>query len=148
MITSLLPYGTRSREEENSVITHVHSAGVPVKDQDAALDFQVNKLGWDVQIDQMMGEDERYLTVAPKGGQTQVALMKDDGTIKHWFAIALVADDLDATYAELSAKGVEFTFTMPVTEMPGGDKWPRSWISTVTSSTSTKADSSSGGSHR
>ena len=66
------------------MITHVHSAGVPVKDQDAALDFQVNKLGWDVQIDQMMGEDERYLTVAPKGGQTQVALMKDDGTIKHW----------------------------------------------------------------
>lgn len=102
------------------MITHVHSAGISVKDQDAALDFYVNKLGWEVRIDQMMGEEERYLTVAPKGGQTQVALMKNDGTAKHWFAIALVADDLDATYAELSAKGVEFT--MPVTEMPWGDK--------------------------
>ena len=101
-------------------ITHVHSAGIHVKDQDAALDFYVNKLGWEVRIDQVVSEDYRYLTVAPKGAQAQVALMKDDGTDKHWSGISLVADDLDATYAELSAKGVEFT--MPVTEMPWGDK--------------------------
>jgi len=47
-----------------------------VADQDEAKDFYVNKLGFEVRMDQTMG-DFRWLTVSPKGQPDfQIILMK------------------------------------------------------------------------
>ena len=42
------------QEEHGFVISHIHSVTVVVSDQDKALDFYVNTLGWQVGMDNAM----------------------------------------------------------------------------------------------
>jgi predicted enzyme related to lactoylglutathione lyase len=99
------------------MITHLHSAGIPVKDQDAALAFYVDTLGWEKRNDADMGT-MRFLTVAPKGAQTELSLVQATEGDTVISAITLIADDVQATHDELAAKGVQIN--MPVTDMPWG----------------------------
>ena len=95
-----------------------------VTDQDEAKDFYVNKLGFEVRLDQSMG-GFRWLTVGPKGQPDfQLILMKlapsgrmsaeSAETLKGLIQSGLVAAgvfetaDCRQTYQELSARGVEF----------------------------------------
>jgi catechol 2,3-dioxygenase-like lactoylglutathione lyase family enzyme len=101
-----------------------HSA-VFVLDQDVALDFYVNKLGFEVNADVDMGF-MRWLTVnAPGQPDREVLLEKpgppahDDATAEQvrelvtkgatGFALGIATDDIHKTYQELKARGVEFT---------------------------------------
>lgn len=107
------------------MFSRVHSATVPVSDQKAALDFYVNILGWKTSIDMHMGDSDRFLTVVPADGSTELALSP-----AHWLApdrkpggatgIALMTPDIDATYKTLSDRGVKFK--EPVSMMPWGQK--------------------------
>ncbi len=106
------------------MIQRVSHASVYVLDQDAARDFYVNKLGFEVRMDQAMENGFRWLTVSPKGQPDfQLILMKVDGpNIQPDAAAALKdllqrgrlggavlhTDDCQATYEDLKAKGVEF----------------------------------------
>ena len=95
-----------------------------VLDQDQAKDFYVNKLGFDLRMDNSMG-DFRWLTVSPKSqpdlqlvllpvgfnGRTDektAACLRDalqrGQIVTHVFQTA----DCQKTYEELKAKGVEF----------------------------------------
>jgi predicted enzyme related to lactoylglutathione lyase len=102
------------------MITRVHSAGIPVKDQDAALEFYVNILGWEKRIDAQVDENMRFLTVGTPGAQTEISLVKVDNVADKLSAVTLIADDIQATYDDLTAKGVQFN--MPVTDMPWGGR--------------------------
>src|SRR3954453_17225150 len=100
----------------DGMIKHVSLTTVYVSDQDKALDFYVNKLGFEVRSDETMG-DMRWVQVAPKGAETTLVLwqqgygdMKDD-KIGEFTGVGFEADDLEATYQELSSRGVEFTET-------------------------------------
>jgi catechol 2,3-dioxygenase-like lactoylglutathione lyase family enzyme len=106
------------------MIQRFSHTSVLVFDQDAARNFYVNKLGFDVRMDQSMENGFRWLTVSPKGQPDfQLILMKVDGpNIKPEVAAilkglmenggmgggVLQVDDCRATYEELKAKGVEF----------------------------------------
>ena len=95
-----------------------------VLDQDAARDFYVNKLGFEVRMDAKMDNGFRWLTVSPKGQpDLQIILMKVDGpnmqpemakVLKDLLlsgkfgAGVLQTSDCRKTYEELMAKGVEF----------------------------------------
>jgi len=109
---------------EDLAITRLHSTAVFVKDQEAALDFYINTLGWTKAIDQPMGPEYRYVTVVPPAGGAQLALevpagFHGEGSVPGRFnGISFVTEDVDATYAELSAKGVRFK--SPVEDMPWG----------------------------
>lgn len=104
-------------------VTHVT---VYVKDQDKALDFYRNKLGFDVVADMSteMGEHKmRWLTVRPQGGGgPEIALWpgtgQEAGRIGTATGITLVCPNLDDTHKDLSAKGVNFT--MPPGDVPWG----------------------------
>ncbi len=102
-----------------------------VLDQDAAYDFYVNKLGFDVHTDAKMDNGFRWLTVTPKGQpDLEIALMPtapgpmmDQETsdalrtlIKKgkMGAGVFATADCRKTYEELAAKGVEFS--QPPTE--------------------------------
>ncbi|MFW0786597.1 VOC family protein [Gordonia sp. CPCC 206044] len=105
-------------------------AQVWVHDQDAALDFYTSKVGLEVRSDVTLSEmgDFRWLTVGPPG-QDDVSLvlmaipappMVDAATqdeIRNLTAkgfagtVFLTTDDCQASYQELSARGVEFTET-------------------------------------
>ena len=108
-----------------------HSA-IFVLDQDIAKDFYVNKLGFEVSMDQSMPDGFRWLTVSPKGQpDLQIILMKvapspfdvsnvqkiqpqDVETIgglmkKGAFGAGVFQTaDCRKTYEEMKAKGVEF----------------------------------------
>ncbi len=113
-------------------ITHV---SVYVLDQDEALEFYVNKLGFRKHADIPMPGGGRWLTVVPPGQEDlEVALMptspwgpwnaQNAATMRELvqqgmfgFA-AFKCKDVRATYEELSAKGVEFP--LPPTQQPYG----------------------------
>ncbi len=115
------------------MISHIHSTSIVVADQDAALDFYVNVLGWEKAMDNPMGPDTRWLTVVPPGAVTQIVL-----ALPSWYGsertprepggttgIALIAPDIDKCYATLTARGV--SFKGPVETMPWGAK--ATWFS-------------------
>jgi uncharacterized glyoxalase superfamily protein PhnB len=106
----------------------VANGQVWVHDQEEALDFWTNKVGWEVRADITMPElgDFRWLTVgAPGQDDFSLALMAipgppvmDEDTKKQveslmskGFAgtVFLTTDDVQAAYEELKGKGVEFT---------------------------------------
>jgi catechol 2,3-dioxygenase-like lactoylglutathione lyase family enzyme len=106
------------------VIQRLSHATIYVLDQDAARDFYVNKLGFEIRMDQSMDNGFRWLTVSPKGQpDMQLILMQVDGpniqpdvaaTLRGLLergklgGAVLQTDDCRATYEELKAKGVEF----------------------------------------
>jgi catechol 2,3-dioxygenase-like lactoylglutathione lyase family enzyme len=107
-------------------IAHMHSASVGVDDQDKALDFYLNTLGWEKILDAEFGEGMRFLTVAPPGGQASLVLASRDWGPEESGAtgISFVTHDIDAAYAAMRAKGVEIK---PVELMPWGQK--ATWFS-------------------
>ena len=51
-------------------ITDVRTIGVPVSDQDRAIDFYVGTLGFEKRLDVNMGGGRRWIEVAPGGAAT------------------------------------------------------------------------------
>lgn len=107
------------------MISHVHSASIVVADQEKALDFYVDTLGWEKAMDNQMGPEMRWLTVVPPGAATQLVLAHsswagDGKTPGGNSGVTLVAPDIDAVYETLSARGVKFK--EPVSVMPWGQK--------------------------
>ena len=94
-------------------ITHISVVTVQVKDQDEALRFYTEVLGFEKHDDVPMGEDMRWLTVAPAGSTTQIVLATGFGgagaPLGSSTGIVLETDDIHAAYRELSARGVRFT---------------------------------------
>jgi catechol 2,3-dioxygenase-like lactoylglutathione lyase family enzyme len=93
--------------------------------QDAAKDFYVNKLGFELKMDAKLDNGFRWLTVAPKGQpDLQIILMQVDGPnmqpetsngLRELLRNGkinggvLQTSDCRKTYEELKAKGVEFS---------------------------------------
>ena len=96
------------------MIKHFATTGISVSDQDKALDFYTNKLGFEVRDDQPMGEGLRWLVVVPRGAETGIVLTKgygsyDEGRVGAFVGIVFTTDDIQATYEELRGRGVYFT---------------------------------------
>ncbi|WBB67505.1 VOC family protein [Micromonospora sp. WMMD812] len=91
-------------------VTHLQLISVPVRDQDRARDFYVDVLGFDLQADNPMGPDQRWVQVGPKGAATALTLVTWfptmlPGSLK---GLVLETDDLEADVAALGARGVVF----------------------------------------
>lgn len=89
-------------------ITKVQLFSIPVSDQDRAVAFYSDVLGFQVQSDVRMGPDMRWIMMAPPGAATAVTLVTwfpsmPAGSLK---GLVLESDDLDADLASLTAKGV------------------------------------------
>jgi catechol 2,3-dioxygenase-like lactoylglutathione lyase family enzyme len=107
------------------MIRRLSHATIFVKDQNEALSFYRDKLGFEVHTDAMVGDDFRWLTVntkdqpdfemvlmEPKAGMlmdeataTQLRQIMEKGVLG---AGAFNTDDCQATYEELKSRGVEF----------------------------------------
>ena len=113
------------------MIQRISHITIYVLDQDAAFDFYVNKLGFEVNTDATMDGGFRWLTVSSKGQpDLEIALMptgpgpmRDQETSDMLRALiqkgalgsgVLETADIHKTYEELKAKGVEFS--QPPTE--------------------------------
>jgi predicted enzyme related to lactoylglutathione lyase len=83
--------------------------GVPVTDQDRALDFYVGTLGFDKRMDARFGGGQRWIEVAPSGAATTIALMPtpEGSPTGVSTGIRLSTRDAGADHAELLARGVD-----------------------------------------
>ena len=90
-------------------ITGVHTIGIPVSDQDRALDFYVGTLGFDKRMDADMGGGRRWVEVAPPGAAVSVALIRSHEDLPTGVetGIRFLAPDADAVHADLAAGGVD-----------------------------------------
>jgi catechol 2,3-dioxygenase-like lactoylglutathione lyase family enzyme len=115
------------------MITNVSLVTLYVTDQDEAKRFYTEVLGFREQTDVQMGEGFRWVTVVhPDHPELEVTLMRPGPPLDEAMAEAvrrslangtmggfgLRTTDCQKTYADLSAKGVEFT--QPPAERPYG----------------------------
>src|SRR5438105_5021321 len=131
---ALLPQDSRSGETSSSynliseviaMVQRLSHMTIYVLDQDSAYDFYVTKLGLEVRTDSKMDNGFRWLTVGPKGqSDLEIVLMSTtpSGMMDQETSDALRAlikkgvlgagvfetADVQKTYDELRAKGVEF----------------------------------------
>ena len=96
------------------MITRVKIVSVNVKDQDQALAFYTEKLGFRLVTDQPMGpgETSRWIEVQPPGGGAKVVLFQQRGDSPApppMSNIIFTSDDVRKTYEELKERGVEFS---------------------------------------
>jgi catechol 2,3-dioxygenase-like lactoylglutathione lyase family enzyme len=92
-------------------ITKVGTVMVPVSDQDRAIEFFVEKLGFELRGDTPYGEGDRWVEVGPPGAATTVALVKPrEGTGEEpgiMTRIGFDTDDVGADHATLRSRGVD-----------------------------------------
>ena len=90
-------------------ITEVRTVAVPVTDQDRALDFYVEKLGFEKRVDATFSGDRRWIEVAPRGSSTTIALapLPQEGTTGVDTGIRLATRDAEADHVDLLARGVD-----------------------------------------
>jgi lactoylglutathione lyase len=101
------------------MLTAVGAITVQVRNQDQALAYYTEKLGFEVRQDVPMGADQRWLEVAPAGAQTRILLYKatpdQPGADSYEAAQArigtstgmvLEVDDIVATFTALHEHGV------------------------------------------
>ena len=67
-------------EKTRTRLTPVGTVGVPVTDHDRALEFYVDKLGFEKRLDVPFGDGERWIEVAPPGAATTIALVSPSAT--------------------------------------------------------------------
>jgi catechol 2,3-dioxygenase-like lactoylglutathione lyase family enzyme len=91
-------------------ISQVGTVFVPVADQDRALEFYLDKLGFEKRGDFPYGEGSRWVEVAPPGSAIAIALVPPSeggtpgGDKTH---CALSTEDIEADHATLRARGVD-----------------------------------------
>jgi lactoylglutathione lyase len=116
------------------VITGISTVSVIVSDQDRSLAFYTEKLGFELLMDAPMGQS-RWIQLAPKGAKTGLVLGKPTNDMPPeiyertksmmggFTNFIFDVDDMQATYAELSGRGVEFV------DKPAQQAW--GWWATI-----------------
>ena len=93
------------------MIKRLKFVGIPTGDQDRALAFWTEKMGFRVLTDQPMGP-QRWIELEIPGAQTGVVLFTPDGhedRIGTFFNGSFHCDDVEHTYRELSERGVDIS---------------------------------------
>jgi catechol 2,3-dioxygenase-like lactoylglutathione lyase family enzyme len=92
--------------------THIAQVGtviVQVSDQDRALAFFTDKLGFEKRTDVPYAGDQRWLDVAPPGADTTVAIVPpmEGNPVGAETGIAFSTNDVEADHATLRERGVD-----------------------------------------
>jgi catechol 2,3-dioxygenase-like lactoylglutathione lyase family enzyme len=91
-------------------INRINTVVVPVSDQDRAVAFYVDTLGFEKRTDVPFGNGYRWIEVAPAEAETTIAIVppppgKPTGNVET--GIGLHTDDVDGYHADLKASGVD-----------------------------------------
>ena len=98
-----------TQTETRTHVTQVGTVIVPVSDQDRALEFYLDKLGFEKRVDTPFGESERWVEVAPPGAATTIAIVppREGEPTGIETRVALSSKDIEADHASLRARGVD-----------------------------------------
>jgi predicted enzyme related to lactoylglutathione lyase len=93
------------------MITHVKFVSVPTRDQERALKFWTEQVGFTLHTDQPMGPGQRWIELKIRDSATMLVLFTPEGQedrIGTFFNGSLACDDVEATYRQMAERGVEF----------------------------------------
>ena len=93
------------------MISHVKFVSIPTRDQDRALKFWTERVGFRVLTDQPFDEKQRWIELRIGSSETRLVLFVFDAqSLKPGAAFngAMACDNVEQTYQELVARGVEF----------------------------------------
>lgn len=94
------------------MLKRVKFVGIPVRDQEKALQFWTKKVGFQIGTDQPMGNGQRWIELKIPGAQTGLVLFTPPGhenRIGTFQNMSFAVDDVEQTHRELTERGVEFT---------------------------------------
>ena len=91
-------------------ISQIGTVVIPVSDQDRAIEFYTETLGFEKRSDVPFGNGYRWVEVGPADAETTIAIVppppgKPTGNVET--GIALNTGDVDAVHADLKARGVD-----------------------------------------
>jgi len=93
------------------MIKRIKFLGIPVRDQDRALRFYTEKLGFRILTDQEFNEKQRWIELSIPGAETGLALFTPEGhedRVGTFVNTSWEVDNIEKTYEELVSRGVEF----------------------------------------
>jgi catechol 2,3-dioxygenase-like lactoylglutathione lyase family enzyme len=93
-----------------TAITGIRTVGVPVTDQERALEFYVERLGFDKRLDVPLGQlGGRWIEVAPPGSTTTIALVPAKQGVPSGVetGIRLTTADAAAVHKDLQERGLD-----------------------------------------
>src|SRR5438552_1446053 len=93
------------------MIKQIKFVSIPVADQNRALDFYTEKLGFTIITDQPFDEKQRWIELRIPKAETRVVLFTpegDENRIGSFMNMSYACDDIDKSYAELTKRGVDF----------------------------------------
>lgn len=93
------------------MINQIKFVSIPVKDQNRALDFYTEKLGFTIITDQPFDEKQRWIELRIPKAETRVVLFTapgEEGRIGSMMNISYQCADVQKSYEELKKRGVEF----------------------------------------
>jgi catechol 2,3-dioxygenase-like lactoylglutathione lyase family enzyme len=93
------------------MIRGIKFVGIPVHDQDVALKFYTETLGFKVLTDQPFTPTQRWIELSIPGADTGLSLFTPEGQedrIGQFHSISFWCDDVFATAAIMKAKGATF----------------------------------------
>jgi lactoylglutathione lyase len=91
-------------------IREIRAVGIPVTDQDAALQFYAETLGFEVRVDTPVPQlGGRWIMLAPAGSEVMIALVAEHDGVPAGVetGIRFHTPDAAATHAALQDRGVE-----------------------------------------
>jgi len=97
----------------STTTTRINTIGIvciPVSDQEQAVAFYVDTLGFEKRTDVAFGNGYRWVEVAPEGSSTTIAIApppEGQPTGNAQTGIILHTSDVDAVHADLKAAGVD-----------------------------------------
>ena len=97
------------RTRNTSGIRDLRTVGIPVVDQEQALAFYVQRLGFEKRLDVPMGGAARWIEVAPPDARTTVALIRAHYGVSAGVetGIRLTTPDAEAIHANFLAHGID-----------------------------------------
>ena len=107
-MSSVVPPGpTGMTTTTTTTLTQLSTAMFPVRDQDAALAFYTDVLGFEVRADVRFGEhgEHRWLEVAPPGSAARLSLTPPTDGLPSGGAIGVDSTDVLAEHARLADRG-------------------------------------------
>jgi len=90
-------------------VREVKIVGIPVTDQDRALSFYVDTLGFDKRLDVPISAGKRWIVLGTPQGTATIALVASGDGVPAGVetGIRLISNDVDTDYAALQAGGVD-----------------------------------------
>jgi catechol 2,3-dioxygenase-like lactoylglutathione lyase family enzyme len=93
------------------MIKAVKFVTIPVRDQERALAFYTEKLGFEILTDQPHDEQRRWIELGLPGAETRIVLFPGrarEDVAEAFSNITFLSHNVVNTYKELRARGVEF----------------------------------------